>query len=396
MNIPFFRIAATAICSLGFLLISSTSVFAADSVRPTVGTVLPTSAVAGVPVNITVSYADDDSGVTLCELYVEFNNEGVMTLSGGVASRAYTFPSKGVYTLFVHCKDAAGNAQNGHNTAVNVSAAPNNGDVIVPVVGQITPAAAQINVAVNLQASYSDAGGVTACRLIVGGFDNGAMTLSAGVASRSFVFDSTGSYSVHAQCVDAGGNIGVGSSVTVVVSSAAVPSTVIVTPVEVVPPTAAPTTTPGLVKLICPSVAAADHPCHSVYYRASDGTRHAFPNERVFLTWYSDFSSVTEISSSDMAALQLGKNVTYRPGVRMVKFTTDNKVYAVDQGGVLRWVSSEAMAMSLYGSDWNKKIDDIADVFVSNYDRTGAEIMNDSDYSPSIVTNEVESIEENF
>jgi hypothetical protein len=387
----FSKITFITLFSAGFMFIGSGSVFASDVMRPIVGSVLPITATAGVPIVITTSYSDDDSGVELCELYVEFNNEGAMTLSGGTASKTYTFPSKGVYTLFVHCKDVAGNAQNGHNTAVNVSAAPSNGDEIAPVVGQITSGVAQTNVAVDLQASYSDAGGVTSCRLIVGGFDNGAMMLSAGIASRSFVFDSAGSYAVYAQCADAGGNIGVGSNVTVVVSNTVVPSVVVV-----VPPTVTPSAAPGLVKLVCPLIAAADHSCHSIYYRASDGTRHAFPNERVFKTWYTDFSSVTEISSSDMAALQLGKNVTYRPGVKMVKFTTDNKVYAVDQGGVLRWVSSEAVAISLYGSDWNKKIDDIADVFVSNYKRTGAEIVDDSDYSPSVATNAVESIEENF
>ena len=43
----------------------------------------------------------------------------------------------------------------------------------------------------------------------------------------------------------------------------------------------------------------------------------------------------------------------------MVKVPSDPKVYAVAQGGVLRWISSEAVAVRLYGADWNKEIDDI-------------------------------------
>lgn len=65
--------------------------------------------------------------------------------------------------------------------------------------------------------------------------------------------------------------------------------------------------------------------------------------------------------------MPLGKNVTYRPGTRMVKFTTVNNVFVVSRGGVLRWVKTEALAQSLYGADWNTKVDDISDVFYTNY-----------------------------
>ena len=51
----------------------------------------------------------------------------------------------------------------------------------------------------------------------------------------------------------------------------------------------------------------------------------------------------------------------------MVKITTDPKTYAVAGGEVLRWVKTEAVAVSLYGVDWNKKIDDVPDAFFINY-----------------------------
>ena len=118
----------------------------------------------------------------------------------------------------------------------------------------------------------------------------------------------------------------------------------------------------------------------AVYYYGNDCKRHAFPNEHVYTTWYSNFNSVVSISPSEMSSISLGNNATYHPGVRMVKFTTLNKVYAVSKGGVLRWVPTEALAMQLYGSSWNKMIDDIADPFYGNY-KFGTDITSSSDYN---------------
>ena len=51
----------------------------------------------------------------------------------------------------------------------------------------------------------------------------------------------------------------------------------------------------------------------------------------------------------------------------MVKFVTANTVYAVGRGGVLRPIASETAAAAIYGTDWNKKIDDVSDAFYGNY-----------------------------
>ncbi len=136
-------------------------------------------------------------------------------------------------------------------------------------------------------------------------------------------------------------------------------------------------------KLACPNyVVAADHPCKAVYYYGLDGKRHAFPNSQVYFTWFNDFSSVVEVTSSFLASVPLGRNVTYRPGVRMVKFTTLDRVYAVGRGGVLRWVMTEEVARGLYGSNWARQIDDIADVFFTDY-QFGTDISSGTGYNPS-------------
>lgn len=105
----------------------------------------------------------------------------------------------------------------------------------------------------------------------------------------------------------------------------------------------------------------------SVYYCGSDGKRYVFPNAKTYATWYKDFSTVQTITPQDMANVALGGNVTYRPGVKLVKIQTDPKVYAVDKNGTLRWMSTSAIAAKYYGSGWAKKVDDVEDAFFTNY-----------------------------
>ncbi len=119
----------------------------------------------------------------------------------------------------------------------------------------------------------------------------------------------------------------------------------------------------------------------AVYY-VYGGRRYAFPNERVFFSWYTDFSNVSTISSGQLATIPLSGNVTYRPGRRLVKITTDPKVYAVSTGGVLRWITSETVANALYGGAWASFVDDVPDTFFTNY-RIGLPIEQSGQYSPN-------------
>jgi predicted ABC-type ATPase len=129
----------------------------------------------------------------------------------------------------------------------------------------------------------------------------------------------------------------------------------------------------------------------AVYYYGADGKRYVFPTEKTFLSWYDNFNTVKNISDVELAALPIGGNVTYRPGVRMLKITTDPKTYAVDAHGTLRHVTSEQVAKNLYGDNWNTKIDDIPDPFFINY-ALGNAIENASDFNISTITNTASSI----
>ena len=133
----------------------------------------------------------------------------------------------------------------------------------------------------------------------------------------------------------------------------------------------------------------------AVYYYGRDCQRHAFPNERVFFTWYDNFQNVVTVSANEMAGMALGKNVLYRPGVRLVKFTTDARVYAVLRGGTLRWVGDESLARILYGETWSRQIDDLSDAFYGDYE-FGSAIDRADAYLPANETANTPTIDYNL
>jgi len=113
----------------------------------------------------------------------------------------------------------------------------------------------------------------------------------------------------------------------------------------------------------------------SVYYCGADGKRYVFPNSKTYATWYKDFSTVKVISLTDMGKIMLGGNVTYRPGIKLVKIQTDSRVYAVSLNGTLRLMTNPTVATKYYGATWNKNVEDIPDAFFTNY-KIGSSIDN--------------------
>ncbi|KKW29605.1 MAG: hypothetical protein UY72_C0038G0002 [Candidatus Uhrbacteria bacterium GW2011_GWD2_52_7] len=116
----------------------------------------------------------------------------------------------------------------------------------------------------------------------------------------------------------------------------------------------------------------------AVYLLGSDDKRHAFPNETVFFSWGYSFDDVVTLFAEDLAGYTLGRNVTIKPASYLVKLPTNPKVYAVAPDATLRWVTSESVAVSLYGTDWANDVVDVADVFWGNYS-VGEDIDESSD-----------------
>ncbi|MFH1142401.1 MAG: hypothetical protein ABIH67_04695 [Candidatus Uhrbacteria bacterium] len=123
----------------------------------------------------------------------------------------------------------------------------------------------------------------------------------------------------------------------------------------------------------------------AVYYYSVDGTRYVFPNDKAYFTWYDNFDDVKWVSDADLTTIQIGGNVTYKPGSRMVKVNSAPDTYVIDKGGSLHHVGSESAAVALYGSDWNTHIDDIPDGFWANYSVSGQTVNSTADYNMEAV-----------
>jgi putative peptidoglycan binding protein len=124
-----------------------------------------------------------------------------------------------------------------------------------------------------------------------------------------------------------------------------------------------------------------------VYLYTGDVKRHVFPSRGTYDSYYDgDFSKVKKISDLQLSEIALGSNMTYKPGVRMIKIQSDPKVYAVDNGAVLRWVTTEAVATQLYGADWAKFIDDVSPAFFTDYS-IGQPLNSASDFPATLLPN---------
>lgn len=133
----------------------------------------------------------------------------------------------------------------------------------------------------------------------------------------------------------------------------------------------------------------------TIYYVANNGKRYVFPSVNIYNSWFSDFDDITTVPETELYDIPLGGNVLYRPGVLLVKITTDPKVYAVSKNGQLRWITSETIAKALYGDNWNALVDDVSDSFFTNY-QIGSAINNESDFDPEEELTNTDNIDTNF
>lgn len=135
----------------------------------------------------------------------------------------------------------------------------------------------------------------------------------------------------------------------------------------------------------------------SVYYVALDLKKYQFPNLKVFSSWFQDFKGITLIPDVQMAKLQNGGVVRFRPGSTPIKIPSDMSVYTITKGGVLHKIGTEKIAEEYYGPKWNLKVQDVTDVQFTNY------IMGDNvsantkkEYSPATQLAEVTTIDQDL
>lgn len=243
-------------------------------------------------------------------------------------------------------------------------------------VGQITARSAVAGARLVLNVHLSET--AETCALFVDGKKVRTMTIRDTLATTTYTFNEPGSFGVTADCTTLAGVRGIGSMVTIVVNAAN------------------PNAKPGdLIKMACPPTEPTiNHPCTTVYYYGFDGRRHAFPSERIYKTWYKDFSNIVVVSPTALSEFSLGRNVTHKPATKLVKFSTPT-VYAVSYGGVLRPIASEEIAKALFSANWIAQVEDVSDAFYASY-RFGRTIESSRDFETSRIRSAVDGIDDTF
>ena len=104
----------------------------------------------------------------------------------------------------------------------------------------------------------------------------------------------------------------------------------------------------------------------AVYYIGSDGKKYVFPDPKTYFTWYENFNDVIRVSIAELDMYPDGGAVTYRAGTKLVTHENTARVYAIEPGGVYRWIPTAEIASSLYGANWGSRVQDVIPGYFSS------------------------------
>lgn len=368
--------------------IVTTLVALAVAMSATFGSVLPAFAAVSAPTNLTISSSNKStndttptftwtapSGATWYEAQVDNGNWFSL---GNTQSYTLWNQAEGWHTFFVRAHNNAGEISTTSSFTFEI-------DTYGPTLPMLYGEEREKTGATAWYSTYPTGESPTAfCDLYENGKNVGGMTRSTysvyhqgetteiAKFTKGVTFTSAGSYSLYARCADADGNYSSSAKKTVTVTGSAVAPTPTTPVVSVAKGT--------VVKTACDSYAPKSDSCHSIYYYGTDGKRHAFPTESVYMSWFSNYNNVVTITNSTMKAMKVGENITYHPGTVLVKFSGSSTVYAIEQGGVLRPFMNEAAAIATYGRNYSRYIVTMSTSMKSDYG-FGAKIWSSGDYS---------------
>lgn len=356
------------------------------------GAAMPVFAAPATPANLSIvggKYTNDTTptftwtpaaGATWYEFLLD---NGEWQGIGNVSSYTLWSLPSGWHTFYVRAHDSV----NGVSVSTSLTFEI---DTTGPTIVLSAPSTATVNASVLFSVKPTGESIATYCWMYVDGSAVGQMSALEGSTSnnpyfgRYHTFTTTGTHSAYARCLDRDGNYANGAAQKVSVSGSTTPSTPVVNVAR-----------GTVVKTQCGSYAPAGDACHAVYYYGLEGSKHLFPTESVFKSWYGSFNVVVTVSKGTMAAMRTGEDVTYRPGTALVKFSSSKTVYAVDVNQTLRPIMNEAAAKAIYGSRWNSYVVTIPASQRNDY-TIGSKIYSSADYSKSQAYHAVKTIDANW
>jgi hypothetical protein len=97
----------------------------------------------------------------------------------------------------------------------------------------------------------------------------------------------------------------------------------------------------------------------TVYFIDENSVRRPFLDSQTFFTYADDFSSVVTVADAVLAEYTVGTPMLPKEGIVLVKVQSLNSVYALVGDNTLRWVTTEAVATALYGTNWADYVIDV-------------------------------------
>lgn len=134
----------------------------------------------------------------------------------------------------------------------------------------------------------------------------------------------------------------------------------------------------------------------TVYYVSGDDTRRPFWDATAFMTWADSWDEVVWVTDATLPTLAVTEPMLAQSGVVMVKVASDPKVYMVEIDPVssdyeLRHVTTETIAISMFGSAWADFIIDVESTTFTHY-AIGDEIVTEEIVDTDIMKTRTELV----
>ncbi len=110
----------------------------------------------------------------------------------------------------------------------------------------------------------------------------------------------------------------------------------------------------------------------TVYVLTEDGGRRAFINANAYFTYEDSFDEITQIEDSELSNYALSGLVLPQAEIVLVKIQSDPTVYSLSHSDDeyapnLRAITSEEIAIGMFGEDWADYVIDIEPTFFSKF-----------------------------